>query len=660
MQLATNGDNLGTSERARLYPVVLITPFSSEAKPDEYIKLSDDQTATNFRKRKRVLDNRVGGGSVETKDQRAVSDEAVRQLVELAQDVFEADDQLQPDTPGTISPESAQYFVPAYRDDREVRTLAPAIHVKLESIMQKVIFSGRYSDIPLESLCRLQGFCEGALCSVESSEFRAELGSEFDGDSRWVQGIETFDLGLRSARTIIRTMTGGREEKEIYSEELLQTVLRVIERVVDTCLIPIVDSRSSGPSSKIFEIAIAHKKVISQLLHDANKVLGLMAELLSKVEIAETIITALEFFVTRILFVENAQTEKDSALGIQKFEALRRTAMDLIAEIFLRYPEQRTYLFDEILTSLQKLSVNRPHARQYKLTEGKNIQLVSALIMRLIQTSATVEATKNTSKNKPPSLHEIAIKPGDLEDGLVEPTSDLGEEYLSDTSEDTEGSRQSAALLRLAKDATRLSSIAGKNAQYVIRFYVQRAMTAPKNGDQPHRHLLDMFAEDLIVVLGFPDWPAAELLLRALLVQMVDIAENKKYNAPAKNMALELLGLMGSAISELVANTRHSAKTLENQDSIFSGYLRQLLDDYMEAKLDCNELLGWEGPYHAVLESLNHNSSGDKQIASAQGYLLTQWAKAVSSGNLAADDSTGRLVRRLRRILSGAACITTE
>lgn len=46
---------------------------------------------------------------------------------------------------------------------------------------------------------------------------------------------------------------------------------------------------------------------------------------------------------------------------------------------------------------MEKLPVNRQSARQFKLVEGgKNIQLVSALIMTLVQTSATYNPPKKS------------------------------------------------------------------------------------------------------------------------------------------------------------------------------------------------------------------------------------------------------------------------
>lgn len=643
-RVSLNPENLPTSENAKLFPIVLIKPLPAEARPCDFIPIPIKESGPS-RERKR-------GELEKTKDQRAIANEALYRAQELIQDIIEADDQSQPDASGIVSAEAGQFFVSAHFEERDIYTLAPAIHVKLEAALQKVISFGRYDEIPIDHLCRLESLCQGGLALAESSELDIELSAAPGDESKWVQGIEALDSGLRATRTILRIMSGGRQEKEIYSEELLQHMLRVVEKVLSSSIIPIVEARSTGPSSAMFESASSYKKLLSQLLYDAKKVTNLLAGLLVKVEMAETIITTMEFFATRLLFVDNAHSEKESVLGIQKFENMRRTAMDLIAEIFSRYPQQRAFLFNEILTSLQKLPVKGQQARQYKLADGTSIQLVSALIIRLIQTSAIPSAAHKGSKSN--SLRQKAKEDSDDSGSEEESASGSQDGESSDESlDDSADSTYEVAMQKLNKDATLLNNTAAQNAQYVVRFYVSRGITAPKTGDQPHRQLLDMFAEDLIAVLCLPEWPAAELLLRALLVRMIDISENKQYNAAAKTMALELLGLMGSAISELVANARHSARSLENHDSQFSGYLRQLLDDYMEAKLDNSELLGWKGPYHAVLQYLQPGESGEKQTKSARGYHLIQWAKAVSSGNLTPNPDTEKLANRLRKMISG-------
>lgn len=650
-----NSQLISVPEHEKSYPIVLIAPPTADTKPIDYITLSDENLTDSSRKRKRDPDYRAFDGKTETKDQRLISDAVVRRLQDLLQDIFEAHDQSQQGISDFSPAGATQFFMPVYHEDHELSTLAPAIHLKLEPMLQKVISLRRYAEFPLEQLSRLQRLCEGALLAADSSDFHFSSSFNSEDNLRWLQGIEAFDLGLRSARTILRLMTGGYQEKEICSEELLTKVLSFVKRIIDTCLIPLVEARCSGSASALFEIASSNKKILSQLLYDANKVMGLLAELLGKVDVAESVITELEFLATRVIFVDNAHSEKDSVLGTQKFEVLRRTAMDLIAEIFSRYPEQQMFLITEILASLQKLPVNKQQARQYKLPEGKNIQLVSALIMRLVQTSANAGITKTENSRKLPSLDggKYVTSADRLDKTSDSESTETEGDDSDDASEPGAYSGYSLIMQRLGKEANRLMGHAGIYARFVIGFYVKRATNVSKIGDQPHRNLLDLFAEDLIAVFGLPDWPAAELLLRALLLQMCEIAENKKYNVSEKSMALELLGLMGSAISELGASVRHSAKTLENQDSLFSGCLRQILDDHIEGKLRNSELLGWEGPYCAALEYLQQNGSDDKHAASAQGYILTQWAKVISSVDLVANEVNKDLANQLRMLLSG-------
>ena len=658
-----NGADFSPAERSKLYPIVLITPVSSENRLADYVdkRPASGSKHETSRKRKRDAGIEFAEKTTQTKDQRAISSEALERVQAIVQDIFEAEDQLQADGFGSSSSNFNDNFVFVYHEGRERHTLAPAAHIKLESSLHKAISTGSFKDIPLGQLSRIQGLCEAALGSAESAELHMEPEWENDDFEKWVQHTQAVDTGLRSARTIIRIMTGGREEKELYSEELLQSVLRVIEKVLSACVIPVVEARSTDSSSGLFQSASSHKKVILQLLYDVSKLMGLLSEFLVQVDMAEAIITTMEFLATRVVFVENAHTEKESVLGIQKFETLRRTAMDMITQIFSGYPEQRIFIFDEILTSLQKLPITRQHARQFKFTDGTSIQLVSALIMRLVQTSGAQSATE-TKEGRLKASHYIN---GEGRSNSENQDTDAAGTPLEDgtsdeESEDSTDTPSKNAVKRLASQANVLNDSAAKNAQYVVRFFVHRAMTASKTGDQPHRHLLDIFSEDLIVVLGLPEWPAAELLLRALLMFTVDIAEKPKSAAPAKTMALELLGLMGSAISELVASTRQAARSLENQDSAFSGYLRQLLDDYMEGTLENNELLGWDGPYRAVLEYLQPTNSDDLQMKSAQGYYLTQWAKSISGGNVTINAANGKLVGRLRKMLLTSQFINSE
>ena len=645
-------------QNARLQPTVVIPPPLANSCTTDFITRDVPITSSDSRKRKRDAET----PSVPlTKDQRAEADEAVRRLHEIIGDIFEVDNEMQPNQSEEQSAVYQQYFVALFHEESTVNSLAPGILVRLESALQKVISLRRLEDVPLDHLQRLQTLCTAAIASAENADVLLNEDASSDEVESWVQKLDIIDHGLRSARTVVRIMTGGREEKQLFSEELLQSISRAIQKAVD-CIVPVVEARSSGPQTTLFDSASSQKRAISQLLHDVNKVIGLLVNLVSREEMAESIIIPLESCATGLLFVENASNEKDSVLGVQKFEILRRSAMDMITIIYSKYPSQRTSLFTDILTSLQKLPTGRQAKRHFKLANGKSIQIVSALIMQLVQTIATSSPSfKRTKKSEIANIDEH----GDGNDALNEvddEASALGVSEDSDKSTDDGdvvdncGTRQNLPMQRLGKVANGLCNSAATSASYAARYLVNRAQTSSKTGDQPHRQLLDIFIEDLLAVLNVPDWPGAELLLRALFRSFTSVIDDPKSLTPAKNMALELLGMIGSAIAELVSSTQHAAKALDNQDSELSGWLSQMVNDYTDGSLETKEILAWNGPFHAVVDSLNPASPDDLQGTSAHGYCLAQWAKAVCSGTMKGPESVD-LAQRLQKGLSRTASL---
>ncbi|MCJ1358208.1 MAG: Sister chromatid cohesion protein 2 [Icmadophila ericetorum] len=618
-----------------LKPIVVILPLPTHS-PSQYKIFPDVEpiaipSPSIPRKRKREESEKFNGKPsivVQIKDPKSSSSAALRLLQEILNDVFEVETNGELD--GSTSLE--ENFLVYNSSDQRVLLLTNTAHAKIDAALQKVISLGRLHDTPSEQLCRLQKLCEKTLTSTEDLNIRVDSAQETEDVSKWLEDLEVTELSLRASRTALRVMTAGREEKQIYPEELLQKILDLLSKVMDHCIVPVVESRKAGSSSDTFDFASRHKKIIARILYAAGKVTHLLADLLVQVEQTESTINAIEFFVARMLFIENAYSEKDSVLDPHKFEAFRRTALDVLAEIFSRYSEQRSFIITEILSSLQKLPVTRQQARQFKLGDGKAIQLVSALIMRLVQTSGKRLNSKVAKKRS-----------NDGEEGQDSSRADSDDAAEEEEDEDSDESSVNSSIRKRPKrrlagvspnQPSELESLyvsASRAAQQVVNFLVARASTASKSGDQPHRNLLDIFVEDLIAVLGFPEWPAAELLLRALVAQFRGIIQNDKSTAPAKTMALELYGLMGSAIVDMTDTARHLAKSLETDDSNFGGYLLQMTDDFIEGDLENGATLTWKGPYCAVIESLHLRSGEDRQVASAEGFLLTQWSRAVLS-----------------------------
>ena len=655
-----NGEQSVPSATSRTQPTVVVPSLDLSSDRERYKSYEEaDLAPLQSRKRKRSEDE-----DGETFDQRAVAVEALRNLQTLIGDIFDAEESFHHEDKSSIM---GGILFQSHGADGEMITLASSTHARLEPCLHKVISYGRLGDIPAEDLSRLLKLCEGAFNSADGLDIGIQSDWQDDNVSSWLENLEVFYTAFRSARTALRVMTGAREEKQLYPEELLQKVIDILCKVTNSCIIPMVEARSSGASFNIFGVFLANKKAFSLLLHGAGKIMHLLLELLSKEELAEGPVNALEFFAIPLLFVENAPSEKESILGIHKFEAFRRTAMSMIAEIFSRYPEQRQFIINEVLSSLQKLPTTRQHARQFKLGDGKRLQLTSVLLMRLVSNSGTYSTSRpqKRARNllaKPSSDFYVDSVNG--QDGTTDDSEDISTSDDEDLQESrsivTEANTVPRRFVVLTKS---LFDSAGRSAQHIVNFLVQRASTSSKTGEQPHRHLLDMFVEDLVTVLSWPEWPSAELLLRALVSKMIDIAESSQSTAPAKNMALEILGIMGSAILDITSSARQTARGLETDESKLSELFLQQLDDHLSGMLNKWDLASWDGTFRVILEYLGE-SNADPQFLSAQAYHLTQWVKFIFWGHnptsVSPDDLSNECTHKDLAIKLGRMLVDTK
>jgi cohesin loading factor subunit SCC2 len=613
-------------------PAIIIPSLPKSTPRADYQEFPDfDRDVNSGKKRKRDAEPRVNINI----DQQQKIEVALQNLQSTMFEVFQAEDQLQPDTSGAAYADTSLYFVQSAYNDADTRVLTKTTQTRLESAIQKAVASSCFNEVPVDDVARLQKLCESTISSIEALSLNiAEDASEGDIEE-WVQRLVLAENGLQAARVLLRTMTAGREEKELYSEDILLSALRSLEIVIDFAVVPVVEARKSSPgSSNIFEIYSREKKTLTSLLHMAGRVMRLLGDLILKVDVAETVVYKVESLSTRLIFVENAYTEKDSTLGTQRFETMRRGSMDVLAKIFSRNPEQRRSIFTEILSSLEKLPVTRQSARQFKMPEGKPIQLVSALLMRLVQTSgARSVKSRRIHESKAKESPESEEDESEGSDDESSPPSPVKRAQYNDfvVDDDLEPEEARRDLKNLADP---LQQSAWKDGAYVIGYLVERALTSTKSGDQPYRNLLDIFTEDFISVLGLPDWPAAEMLLRVLLIKMVAIMDEEKRPVPAKNLALDLMGVMGSGLSDLQLYIQTGRKTLDPQSKVTAGLL-DIAGDLEEGQ-EC-DIHWFHGPYRVIIEYLHAQGLQDPQSQSARGYLLSQWAKNTL-GNMINED----------------------
>ncbi|KAI0898547.1 ARM repeat-containing protein [Annulohypoxylon nitens] len=594
-------------------------------------------------------------------NQRELANAAFGDLRRCFQEIFSAEDSLSNER-GVAS-----HLITVTNEQEP--TMSIAAHDKAHKQINRAISLGCFRQAPLNDLLRVQGLSEGSLKHADTLDFKLD---EAWGETEvgfWAQQLHDIEMGLKAARTSFRIMCGGREERQLYSEDLIQQGLNLFRNVISDIVIPTAELRSTGPPGNLFRLLAMHKKAISTLFTTCQKVFSLMSDLIASVDLSETVVHTLEFVSSRLIFVENAHTEKDSVVGVQKFDALRLVAMNVLSQIFLMNPAQREGIFNEILTSLEKLPIGKQSARQFKLSEGKSIQPVSALIMRLIQASAG-KADDRKEKLRGQMMQSLVEDDGSggpaaSSDG----TNKKVEAIYTIRTEDSAAIQHSTAIQELQALAKTLADSAYRNATYVVNFIVKRALKSTKSGDTPYRNLLDLFIEDFTTCLDSPDWPAAELLLRLTMYMMFQQVDGDKNAAPARNMALELLGVMAAAISKLRSHVRKTATNFEGSDSDELGrWLADLTLNVLEGNVSTEKTVSWLGPYRVVLEHLEDRMGDDPYLKGAISYLITDWGSQVTLGydsvaneeSEERDSELGRIAFRLRNMIDDPKWLSRE
>ncbi|KAL9097045.1 MAG: hypothetical protein Q9165_001009 [Trypethelium subeluteriae] len=635
-------------------PAVIIPSLPAQSHLKEYevfpeVDAQIEATGGSLsKKRKRDEYENDGRALAFNVDQRAKADAAVQALFDELENVFEAENAIQADGFGEVPLAAAHYFSLETIEEATLPVFVPHEQFKMESDLQRVLSAGRIHDVPIEMLVRVQKIFGNVTALANNTGL--SLGSDWtDSDiEEWSQSIESVHNGLQASRSVLRVMAGCSEEKQLQSEGLVKNILDLLRHVLETCLIPVVEARSTGPSSGSFASYLKQRKAFTHLVRASGRVLKAFGEYLSKVDVDESAVTTVEALTQNLIFAENAPSEKDSIVGIKTFEDLRRAAMDVVARVFASYPAQRSVIITDILASLGKLPVSRQNARQFKMAENKPIQLVSALIMQLVQTSASASSTVPAKKKHRQDSEDEgeAAQPTDEESEDEEPLQLRIQRAAAEKDVDIDVDVGTAIeALRRAIHPNYESALA--NTQTVVQYLVHRAMTATKSGDQPYRNLLDIFTEDFVSVLGSPDWPAADLLLQVLLQNLLTLLKRNS-SVPAQNMALDLMGLLGSGIFNLEDHIRSAQRGLDASQSEVASGLVHITDEILDENVNDLDVFSFDGPFRVTLEHLQSKGPGDFQMRSARGFQTIHWAESILTAYDRAKNSEGRNLDEFR------------
>ena len=104
-----------------------------------------------------------------------------------------------------------------------------------------------------------------------------------------------------------------------------------------------------------------------------------------------------------------------------------------------------------------------------------------------------------------------------------------------------------------------------------------------------------------------------------------------KSAVPAKNLCLDLMGAMGSGITDLRSFVQRAIASLQTSANLLDRRLAQVGEDVLNDKIEAPDLMSTTGPHAIVVTALDQKEIEDSKPQSVRDYYLVQWAQNVRS-----------------------------
>ncbi|EPS43366.1 hypothetical protein H072_2620 [Dactylellina haptotyla CBS 200.50] len=645
------------------------TDYSTHEEADAKILVSNNFKA---RKRRKIDDSDDREALIASVDTRAKGESALHSLQTLLVHIFESEDNLQPDTSGNVASLNPGIFIPpgalGYSPETTGQCLSLGIHVKLDHAIRQVILYNRFESMDIDDITRLIKICENTLKAAENLDVKVDENTDEASEggivSEYDQKIAFAENTVKTCRTILRLMNGGRSEKQIYSEEALTSIHNVIKNLLEGSITPLIALRSDREDA--FKAVMSKKKMLRDLLQDTTKILKLLTTLLSNQEVTEDFTIKMIYTSVSLVFIDNATSDKDSVFGTKKVENLRLAAMNILAKIFARYPDQGDTIITEVLGNLEKLPVGRQSAKNFPINGSSNIQLISAFMMMLVQSAGSYQER---------AIPSTAVPAEDnTDDEMANGHSEVPNPNSANRGKDA------GSIMRRLDDVTqRFLRTAQEKTAYVTSYIVNKALITSKSSENSNsRNLLDLMVEDFDQVLDNPEWPAAELFMKTICIKMIRTVDDHKQSVPAKSAALELLGKLGSCISDNDTHLKKINGDKHASGSTIDGMLSMLTDELMELTQNTDgksgneikeerdrllaKMIGWKGPFRMILEYLwdKDQKEDADNLQTAWGFFASVWAARLGTAFEAYHETDSALAASFARVADNLHKMITE
>ncbi|KAJ1519897.1 hypothetical protein ONE63_004137 [Megalurothrips usitatus] len=482
---------------------------------------------------------------------------------------------------------------------------------------------GAMESIPADRLVRLLNILEKNIRDGVRVCPLADPDEDEEESKLWLElAMERVMRAVDASLTAMYILTSPNMHKRIYLED-------VIDRVVVFCKFQLVNTiyPSFDPVYRVENKAKANSKddhsgsgrkkrqtthtgnkdkSIQTLYNKVHELVGLLSELLNIQVLTDTTVL-------------HASTLGVAPFFVESVSELQLSALRLVTSIFTKYEKHRRLLLDDILASIARLPSSKRSLRTYRLSSDEHIQMLTALVLQLIQC--------------------VVVLPEKLQDQLNVSVK-VKDEHSSkskDKQGKDEGSKKEESVSNLDRDVLVVGKYdtAMRTAANFLSVFLNKC--GNKSEDIDYRPLFENFVQDLLTTVNKPEWPAAELLLSLLGTLLVANFGNKGTDMALRVASLDYLGVVAARLRKDAVQSRlkvdhidqiiKEIKAEESKDEESGGKSsKQGKVDELDEEEERNQFL-----QRVLLDYLAVNGHNDQALIYARHFYLAQWYKDASA-----------------------------
>ncbi|XP_063378553.1 nipped-B-like protein [Cydia fagiglandana] len=452
---------------------------------------------------------------------------------------------------------------------------------------------GAMEAIPSDRLVRLLSILEKNIRAAEKMSLAGDPEDSEEMRQIWLESaLERVMCASDSCLTALYIMTSPSMPKRIFLEDVIDRIIMFIKFQLNNTIYCVYDpvysiqttskkkvdgrKRRGGGAGNASRRSGGCTKAVRELYTHAHECVTLLAELLAAHHLTDTTVL-------------HASTVGVSPFFVENVSELQLSALKLVTTIFTKYEQHRRLLLEDILASIARIPSSKHNLRSFQLSSDQHIQMLTALVLQLVQCVVTLPETLCKTHDKDKELSETNKKTVDKDLLII--------------------SKYEAAI---SVGGTFLTSFLNK--------------CRSRSEEVDFRPLFENFVHDLLTTVNKPEWPATELLLSLLGTMLVKYMSDKSMEMSVRVASLEYLGLVAARLRRDSVTSRAKLATMdavvrdikaeEEKDGNQAANVTAGLDEDEER----TEFL-----QRVLLDYLAVNGQKDQAWNCARHFYITQW-----------------------------------